>query len=110
MSGSSRQLKMIEILCRRRHETYYNLANEFNVSYMTIRRDIADLSELFPLYTTTGKNGGVSVVDGFYLSTKFLPEIFVNVFERMKERLQGDELRAVEYILKNYKKPERRGK
>lgn len=108
MSASIRQLKIIKVLCRRRHETLDNLAHEFNVSYMTIRRDILDLSTLYPLYTTQGKGGGVHVVDGYELNKSYLPEKHIATFEKMKQHLHGEELDAVEYILKKYKKPERR--
>ena len=35
-----RRQKILEVLCLRRHDTYGNLAHEFNVSTGTIRRDI----------------------------------------------------------------------
>ena len=34
-----RRQKILEVLCLRRHDTYGNLAHEFNVSTGTIRRD-----------------------------------------------------------------------
>ena len=51
MSPSERRQKLIEVLCCRRHDTYYNLAFEFNVSTRTICRDIAALMCSYPLET-----------------------------------------------------------
>ena len=82
----------------------------FHVSRSTIIRDIQLLAEKHPIYTSAGVHGGVNVVDGYYLSKSYLPEKHIATFERMKQRLHGEELEAVEYILKKYKTPERRGK
>ena len=44
MNPWERRQKILEVLCLRRHDTYRNLAHEFNVSTGTIRRDIVVLS------------------------------------------------------------------
>ena len=44
MSLSERRQRLLEVLCLRRHDTYDNLAQEFNVSKMTIRREIGRAS------------------------------------------------------------------
>lgn len=64
MTASERQFSILEILEERRFETVDNLAFEFNVSRRTIRYDIETLSLHFPLYTKSGGNGGVYVMDG----------------------------------------------
>ena len=43
-----RRQKILEALCLRRHDTYGNLAHEFNVSTGTIRRDIVVLTCSYP--------------------------------------------------------------
>ena len=44
MNPWERRQKILETLCLRRHDTYGNLAHEFNVSTGTIRRDIVVLT------------------------------------------------------------------
>lgn len=43
MSYAERREAILEVLCIRRHDTYRNLAFEFQVSRETIRQDIAVL-------------------------------------------------------------------
>ncbi len=45
MDPWERRQKILEVLCLRRHDTYRNLAHEFNVSTGTIRRDIVDANQ-----------------------------------------------------------------
>jgi len=58
MSLSERRQRLLELLCLRRHDTYDNLAYEFNVSKMTIRRDITALMCSYPIETVRGRYGG----------------------------------------------------
>ena len=44
MNPWERRQKILEVLCLRRHDTYEGLAQEFNVSKRTIRRDIEILT------------------------------------------------------------------
>ncbi len=109
-SALERRQALFELMCERRHEKIDNLAFEFGVDRRTIRKDIALLSLSRPIYTTRGTGGGVHIVDGYDPNKFYLPERHAITFENMKQRLKGEELDAVEYILKKYKKPERRGK
>lgn len=72
MTARERRRAIIELLCVRRHEKRDNLAREFGVSKRTIEYDILQLSLEYPIYTTTGRYGGVSVVEGFCLSEEKL--------------------------------------
>ena len=49
MNPWERRQKILEALCLRRHDTYGNLAHEFNVSTGTIRRDIVVLTCSYPI-------------------------------------------------------------
>jgi len=68
MSLSERRQRLLEVLCLRRHDTYDNLAHEFNVSKMTIRRDITALTCSYPIETVRGRYGG-----GVRVKTDYLP-------------------------------------
>ena len=66
MTQTERRQELLEVLSRRRHDTYSNLACEFNVSRMTIRRDILALMCSYPIKTVHGgRHGGVKVEDWF---------------------------------------------
>ena len=67
MSLSERRQRLLEVLCLRRHDTYDNLAQEFNVSKMTIRRDITALTCSYPIETVRGRYGGGIQVRADYL-------------------------------------------
>ena len=67
MSAAERRKSLIEILCLRRHDTYDNLAYEFGVSKMTIRRDVAILMCSYPIETVRGRYGGsVKIKDDYF--------------------------------------------
>ena len=78
---AERRLRLLEILCKRKHETLDNLAYELNVSKRTIRYDIEILSYTYPIYTTTGPYGGIYIEDTFRLGMKYLTK---NQCERLK--------------------------
>lgn len=50
LGTAERRLKLIKLLCQRRHETIINLSKEFNVSVRTIQRDIDEISDILPIY------------------------------------------------------------
>ena len=60
---AERRLKLIKLLCRRRHETIINLSKEFNVSVRTIQRDIDEISDN-GFYLNNTYQIGTSSVDG----------------------------------------------
>ena len=53
MSYAERREAILEVLCIRRHDTYRNLAFEFQVSRETIRQDIAVLMCSYPIENGT---------------------------------------------------------
>ncbi len=57
MNYAERREAILEVLCIRRHDTYRNLAFEFQVSRETIRQDIAVLMCSYPIETVRGRYG-----------------------------------------------------
>lgn len=99
-SPSERRQELLELLCRRRHDTYDNLAFEFGVSRRTICRDVAILMCAYPIETVRGRyGGGVKLSDGQnpYRST-FTPKQTALLI-RLKEQLDGDDLETMKGIL-----------
>lgn len=104
MSPAERRQELLEVLCHRRHDTYGNLANEFNVSTETIRHDIAELMCSYPIETIRGHGGGVKVADGYYLNRRstnaqrFSPKQ-VALLRRLSRQLEGEDLDTLNSIL-----------
>ena len=105
MSPAERRQELLEVLCRRRHDTYDNLARDFNVSKMTIRRDVAALMCSYPIETVHGgRHGCVRVMDGFYLNhhnteRRCLTPKQVGLLKRLSSQLEGDDLDTLNSIL-----------
>lgn len=105
MSPAERRQELLEVLCLRRHDTYDNLAHEFNVSKMTIRRDIAVLMCSYPIETVHGgRHGCVRVAEGYYLhhrsfARKALDQKQTALLRRLREQLVGDDLNTINSIL-----------
>lgn len=105
MSIAERRQELLEVLCLRRHDTYDNLARDFNVSKMTIRRDVAALMCSYPIETVHGgRHGGVRVMDGFYANRhnperKTLSPKQTSLLRRLSSLLTGDDLDTLNSIL-----------
>lgn len=107
MSPAERRQELLEVLCRRRHDTYDNLARDFNVSKMRVRRDIAVLMCSYPIETVHGgRHGCVRVIDGFYLSRRHDRKTFTpkqaELLERLGGQLDGDDLDTLNSILREF--------
>lgn len=87
MGTAERRTEIMRILCRRRHETISNLAEEFGVSERTILRDIETLSLTEPIYTQCGRYGG-----GVYVDDGYKPE---------RMYMRSDELEILNKLLKS---------
>ena len=111
---AERRLKLMRLLCQRRHEIIPNLATEFGVSVRTIQRDIEEISDILPVYVKTGRyNGGVYVVEGFHLDKMYMGVDEISLLEKIKEMSVGNrkillsfkETELLNKIIMNYKKP-----
>lgn len=64
----SRLFKMVYYILDKKHVTAPELAEKFEVSVRTIYRDIDAISSAgIPVYATTGRNGGIEILDGYVL-------------------------------------------
>ena len=113
MGTAERRNEIMKKLCRRRYDTIANLSSELGVSRRTIQRDIYVLSTTEPIYTQTGKYGGVFVVEGYSLDRMYMlsDEIALlkkinKMFVSQKECMLNDsEIIILQNIIKNYTKP-----
>ena len=72
MALYERRRQLIYILYERRFDTVANLASEFCVCKHTIARDVQVLSLEYPIFTKSGRCGGVYIPDGSYLEQRQL--------------------------------------
>ncbi len=94
-----RRQKILEVLCLRRHDTYGNLAHEFNVSTGTIRRDIVVLTCSYPIETVQGGHGGVRVAEWFHLDRRMLNAEEIALLRRLEESLDGHDREMLNRII-----------
>ena len=68
-----RLIGILSILLQKEKITAPELAEKFEVSRRTINRDIEHLCKAgIPVVTTCGKNGGISIVDGYKIDKTLL--------------------------------------
>ncbi|MGO4548189.1 helix-turn-helix transcriptional regulator [Paenibacillus sp. 2TAB23] len=71
----SRHFEIVYLLLHKKNVTAAELAEYFEVSTRTIYRDVDTLSAAgIPIYSSRGKGGGISLVDGYVLNTSLLSE------------------------------------
>lgn len=86
MGTAERRTEIMRVLCRRRHETISNLADEFGVSTRTILRDIEVLSVTEPIYTQCGRyGGGVYVTDDYSMTRMYMTERELNLLHKLSK-------------------------
>ena len=67
-----RQIDILNILMRGERTTVYKLSCELGVCTHTIKRDLADLSYHFPIFTYAGRGGGVEMSNCFAVNARLL--------------------------------------
>ena len=102
MSPNERRQELLETLCRRRKDTYDNLAHEFGVSKRTIRYDIETLSCSYPIETVSGNGGGVKIADWYHLNRKTLNPGQVALLKKLGAQLQGADLATLNSIISDF--------
>ena len=103
---TERRQLILETLSDRRADTLDNLAVEFNVSKMTIRRDIEILSCSAPIFTTAGRyGGGIRVADGWYIGRRYLHDDQEQLLRNLMDGLQPEDQKTMQAILTAFAKP-----
>ena len=114
MRTTERRTEIMRILCRRRHETISNLAEEFGVSERTILRDIETLSITEPIYTQCGRyGGGIYVSEDYYMNQMYMSDKELTVLHKILSLarnkdicdLKKEEYEVLSTIILEYTKP-----
>lgn len=113
MDVSERRNEIIRILCRRRFCTTVDLALEFEVSERTIRRDIDILSLTYPIYTTSGKHGGIYLLETFSIDRMYMNEDELTLLKKLAahvDKLSGvfsdSEKAQLHLLIRQYTRPQ----
>lgn len=71
----NRLFKIVYYILQKGHVTASELAGKFEVSVRTIYRDIDVISSAgIPIYVTTGRNGGIQILDNYVLEKVFFSD------------------------------------
>lgn len=112
MGTAERRMEIMRILCRRRHETIKNLAEEFGVSTRTILRDIEVLSISEPIYTQYGRYGGIYIADDYSINKMYMTDRELSLLNKLLSLsvskamcdLSDEECTLLESIIAQYTK------
>ena len=85
MGTAERRTEIMRVMCRRRHETISNLAEEFGVSTRTILRDVEVLSVTEPIYTQCGRYGGVYVTDDYSMTRMYMTKKELSLLHKLSK-------------------------
>ena len=107
-NANERRQKVLAVLSIRRHDTIKNLAFEFNVSRITMLRDIRVLSlEHNPVYANPGSGGGVFMMEGCYANSKYLTAKEKAFLLRLSETLTQEDKIIMEKIINSFSLPDK---
>lgn len=103
MTPSERRSSILWLLCKRRHDTAINLAEEFGVSERTIRTDLTILSCYYPVQVLRGRyGGGVQLPDWFRMESRRLSPKQEALLRRLRTSLDGEDLQVMNSILAQF--------
>ena len=104
-NATERRLEILEYVSDKRQLTYQEIADEFKISYRTVRRDVEILSCSYPIETVQGNGGGIRVADGWYLSKTYLCDEDEEMLRRLLPGLQPEDQKTMQSILDAFAKP-----
>ena len=96
---------ILEYLSDFRQATYRELADRFGVTKNTIVTDIEELTCSAPLYTVSGKGGGIRVADGWYIGRRYLHSDQEALLRELLPGLQPEDQKTMQRILDAFAKP-----
>lgn len=102
MTATERREEIMKILVARRYETMSVLAAELGVTTRTIRSDILKLTSEYPLETTRGNGGGVSVPNDYHPYKNKLSLEQIKVLEQLMETADEYQSEVVRQILAEF--------
>ena len=103
-NATERRQEILYFISDRRKVKLREIADEFNISYHTARRDVEYLMCSYPIYTETSVAGGVCAMDGWYANKRYLTDSQEKALEDVLNGLQPD-MDMIQSILTAFAKP-----
>ena len=102
MTAYERRQAIVELLVSRKRETLDNLAFELNTSKSSICRDIEVLSLSYPIYTQSGKGGGIYIDSDYSFGKQYLTCEQQAMLTKLLPSLDSKEQKIMREILKKF--------
>lgn len=83
-----RQIELLNILSKFKRFNYQELAQEFDISIKTVKKDISELSVNYPIVTYLGKYGGIEMNKGFIINGYIMKKEYLNLLVEGLKLLQ----------------------
>lgn len=97
-----RRHAILEHLCQKRFDTTKNLAHLFGVCERTIRNDLLILTCSYPIETSFGPYGGVSVANWYHLDRRLLSPEQIALLKKIRPMLNSEDARVIDSILAEF--------
>ena len=107
-NATERRQEILEYISDRRCLTYQDLADNFDISYNTARRDVEILSCSYPIETVTGNGGGIRAMDGWFYGRRYLNDTQEALLRKLLPGLQPEDQKTMERILLSFGTPYQR--
>lgn len=104
-SATERRQDILYYISDSRRVTYQEIADKFNISFNTARRDVELLSCSYPIDAVKGKGGGVRAMEGWYASKRYMTDKQETLLRELMSGLQPDQQQIIESILTAFAKP-----
>ena len=103
MFKAERQKAIMNKLVAERFAKISELMQELNASDSTIRRDIQELTLIYPLVTVRGRyGGGVKVEDWYHPGRKTLSTVQAQLLKKLATSLNGQDLKIMNSIFADF--------
>lgn len=101
---TERRQEILYFISDRRKLTLREIADEFQISIATVKRDIQILTCSYPIDSIQGNGGGVRAMDGWYANKRYLTDSQEKALEDVLNGLQPD-MNMLQSILTAFAKP-----
>lgn len=101
---TERRQEILYFISDRRKLTLREIADEFQISIATVKRDIQILTCSYPIESIQGNGGGVRAMDGWYANKRYLTDSQEKALEDVLNGLQPD-MDMLQSILTAFAKP-----
>ena len=104
-STAERRQQILEYISDKRRVTMKSICLKFKICDRTARNDVQILACSYPIITENWRGGGVRVMDGWYLSRRYLRKEQEDLLRSLSENLSGKDQEIMFSILEAFAEP-----